>query len=57
MLALLLTASSSLGVGENMNGEYITSPTPNAKPGKYNTKWSEYKNQGPYANRATRPSG
>ena len=49
MFALLLTFSSSLGVGENMNGEYIISPTPNAKPGKYNTKWSEYKNQGTYA--------
>lgn len=28
---------------DNMNGEYLTSPTPKAPPGKtFNTKWDEY---------------
>ena len=28
---------------ENMNGEYLTTPTPNAPKGAtYNTRWSEY---------------
>ena len=32
-----------LGLGfENMNGEYVTTPTPGASEGEYNTKWSEY---------------
>ena len=27
--------------GENMNGEYVISPTPGAS-GEYNTKWKDY---------------
>merc|ERR1712137_1198102 len=30
---------------ENMNGEYVITPTPNAK-GSFNTKWNEYPNGG-----------
>ena len=31
------------GPFQNMNGEYLTSPTPNAPTGqKFNTQWSEY---------------
>ena len=29
------------GAFENMNGEYLTTPTPNAK-GSFNTKWNDY---------------
>ena len=27
---------------ENMNGDYVVTRTPNAAPGEFNTKWSEY---------------
>ena len=30
---------------ENMNGDYVVTRTPNAAPGEFNTKWSEYKNE------------
>jgi hypothetical protein len=39
---LLLLGHAGAGlVFENMNGEYVTTPTPHAK-GRFNTNWSEY---------------
>jgi len=31
---------------ENMNGEYLTTPTPNAKEGQFSTEWNKYPNGG-----------
>ena len=43
LLCWLLCASLAF---KNMNGEYLTTPTPNAPKGSsFNTKWSEYKNE------------
>lgn len=36
----LIVCLTAFGRFENMNGEYLTTPTPGAK-GKYNTNWSE----------------
>jgi hypothetical protein len=41
LLAVARGGAQGVFKGENMNGEYVISPTPGAT-GEYNTKWAEY---------------
>jgi hypothetical protein len=43
MKLLLLLGYAAMGLSfENMNGEYLTTPTPNSRPGHFSTNWSQY---------------
>ena len=47
MTPLLLELWGACLAFENMNGEYLTTPTPNVPKGStFNTKWSDYPNDG-----------